>query len=76
MDNQSFLQLATTRRVTLTALKVAIVVGTVLATINHGDKVVSGGMLSLDWIKLGLSYFVPYSVSTFSAVKAIQDCDV
>ena len=76
MDDQNFLQLAMTKQVALTALKITIIVGTLLAIINYGDKIISSSMLSADWIKLGLSYFVPYSVSTFSAVKAIQDCDV
>ncbi|WP_317930212.1 nitrate/nitrite transporter NrtS [Halioxenophilus sp. WMMB6] len=52
------------------AIKVALVVGTILATINHGDKLVTGSMIPLDWLKLGLTYLVPYCVSVYSALAA------
>lgn len=54
----------------LTALKVAIAIGTLLAVINYGDKLIAGLMLSSDWIKLALTYFVPYAVSWYSANAA------
>lgn len=54
----------------LTALKVAIAIGTLLAVINYGDKLIAGSMLSSDWIKLALTYFVPYAVSWYSANAA------
>lgn len=51
----------------LTALKVAIVVGSLLAAINYGDKLIAGSTLSIDWIKLALTYFVPYAIFWYSA---------
>jgi len=48
------------------ALLTAMVVGTVLTTINHGDAIVVG-----DWPpawKIVLTYCVPYCVTTWGAV--------
>lgn len=74
MDNQNFWQLATAKQVTINAIKIAIIVGSILAIINYGDRIISGDMLSSDWIKLGFSYLVPYAVSTVSSVSAIKNC--
>ena len=46
---------------------VAAVVGTILNLINQGDTLVSGQRL--DFIKLALTYIVPYIVSTYGAVS-------
>ena len=50
------------------ALYVALLVGTVLNLINQGDALVSGK--PLDWLKLALTFLVPYCVSTHGAVTA------
>jgi hypothetical protein len=49
------------------AFFVALVVGTVLNLVNQGDALF--GPASLDWLKLGLTYVVPYGVSTYGAVS-------
>ncbi len=46
-----------------TALRVALVVGTLLFAINHGGAVVRGQMTSGRWVSVGLTYVVPYLVS-------------
>jgi len=46
---------------------VALVVGTVLNLINQGDALL--GMASVNWLKLVLTYFVPYAVCTYGAVS-------
>jgi hypothetical protein len=46
---------------------VAIVVGTILNLINQGDALF--GAAPINWIKIVLTYFVPYSVSTYGAVS-------
>ena len=51
-----------------TALRVAIVVGTILNMINQGDALFSGK--SVVWWKILLTYAVPYCVSTYGAVRA------
>jgi hypothetical protein len=50
------------------SLYVALVVGTVLNLINQGDAVF--GAASIDWLKLVLTYAVPYVVCTYGAVSA------
>ncbi len=49
------------------SLWVALVVGTVLNLINQGDTLLSGRRL--DFVKLALTYVVPYIVSTYGAVS-------
>jgi len=46
----------------------ALVVGTILNIINQGDAIFSG--TPIDWLKLALTYFVPYSVCTYGAISA------
>jgi hypothetical protein len=46
---------------------VAIVVGTILNLINQGDAILEAA--SLNWIKIVLTYFVPYAVSMYGAVS-------
>ena len=48
------------------SLAAAVVVGTILNLINQGDALFGGR--SLDWLKLGLTYIVPYCVATYGAV--------
>ncbi len=45
------------------ALRVALVVGTLLFAINHGGAAVRGQMTSGRWGSAGLTYVVPYLVS-------------
>ncbi len=45
----------------------AIIVGTIINLINQGDTLVAGG--DLNWIKIGLSYILPYCVATYGAVS-------
>jgi hypothetical protein len=49
------------------SLYVALVVGTVLNVINQGDAFL--GMGSINWVKVGLTYCVPYAVCTYGAVS-------
>mmetsp|Transcript_23296 Transcript_23296/g.40366 ORF Transcript_23296/g.40366 Transcript_23296/m.40366 type:complete len:83 (-) Transcript_23296:1970-2218(-) len=69
----SFWQIATDRSVTLRALRIALIVGTVIALINHGDRMMMGGMDMIAWLKCALTFLVPYSVSTYSSVMAVRD---
>lgn len=52
------------------ALKVALVVGTILVAINQGDAVLNGTLTLEHCVKIGLTYCVPFLVSTYSSVKA------
>lgn len=62
-----WLQCALDRRTVVTALKLAVVVGTLLVIINQGAALFGPG--KLDWLKLVLTYLVPYGVSTYTSVS-------
>ena len=49
------------------SLWVALIVGTILNLINQGDRLLSGQ--HLDFMKIALTYLVPYFVSTYGAVS-------
>ena len=44
----------------------ALVVGSILTGINHGDMILSGEYPS--WLKVLPTYFVPYCVTTWGAI--------
>lgn len=46
---------------------VALIVGTVLNLINQGDALF--GAAPINWLKVILTYFVPYAVCTYGAVS-------
>lgn len=56
------------------AIKVAVLVGPILVVVNQGDVILQGGMNVVCIVKIGLTFMVPYLVSTFSSVAALQDC--
>ena len=58
------------RETHLLALKIALVVGTILAAINHGDAILEASMTTTAWVKVLLTFCVPYGVSWYSAVQA------
>ncbi|HLQ61836.1 MAG TPA: nitrate/nitrite transporter NrtS [Candidatus Acidoferrales bacterium] len=51
-------------------LVVALVVGTVLMAINQLDVVVSGHATPAVWLKIGLTYLVPFMVSNYGILVA------
>ena len=67
-----FFDLAFRKSVIRRATKIALVVGCILALINHGDRIIFQDMKSVDWLKILLTFFVPYTVSTISSVLAIK----
>jgi len=52
------------------AIRVALIVGTILMAINQGDVILSSHLTLLVAAKMGLTYLVPFSVSTYSALAA------
>jgi len=67
-----YLTIALSNEVAVTALRLALVVGTILALINHGAEILQGTLTKGNIYQIALTYLVPYSVSTYSSVKAIQ----
>ena len=51
------------RKLAPTAIKVAIIVGTILLLINHGSALAKGKMTRQRWISALLTYCVPYCVN-------------
>lgn len=72
-DPLSFWRIATEKSVMKRATRIALIVGIVIALINHGDRMMQGTMDSLAWLKCLLTFLVPYSVSTYSSVMAVRD---
>ncbi|MBK5111392.1 MAG: nitrate/nitrite transporter NrtS [Thermoleophilia bacterium] len=44
-------------------IAIAIVVGTILTAINHGDTYVAGESVTSTWVKTFANYLVPFVVS-------------
>ena len=52
---------------------VAIIVGTILAFINHGDLILSASLTPVCWVKMIVTCFVPYTVSSVTAVLTAME---
>ena len=53
-----------------TALRVALVVGTILFVINHGEALIQGEMRHDDWIFAAITYCVPFSVNLHGQITS------
>jgi hypothetical protein len=58
---------ATSGGVPRRALGVTVIVGTLLNAINQGNALLGDG--KVNWVKLVLTYAVPYCVATYGAVS-------
>jgi hypothetical protein len=67
------IQIAFQRDTVVTALEVCIIVGVLLNIINQGGILLSAQFEQLNWIKLMLTFLVPYLVSAYSTTKAKLD---
>ncbi|MEM7078055.1 MAG: nitrate/nitrite transporter NrtS [Pseudomonadota bacterium] len=67
-----FLAIAQRRDVQLRALRISLIVGTLLGIINHGNAVLTGSFALTNLIQILLTYLVPYCVSVFSSVSALR----
>lgn len=65
--NASLLRIACRRPIALAALRVALVVGTLLNLINQGERLLAGWPPS--WFHVALNYLVPFCVSGYSAAR-------
>ncbi len=63
-------QIALQRNIVLRAFKLALIVGSILMLINHGD-VMLNELSQKGFIEIIVIYFVPYCVSTYSSTEAI-----
>jgi len=65
-NKHNLIQLAFGEGTTKKAFFSALVVGSILTGINHGDMILSGEYPP--WLKVMLTYFVPYCVTTWGAI--------
>ena len=56
------------RKVMKRSAIVSLIVGTILAFINHGDVILTASLTPVCWIKMIATCFVPYTVSSVTAV--------
>ena len=64
------LEIWLSKKILYRSVKTALVVGTILAFINHGDLILSGALTAECWIKKSLTCLVPYSVASLTATRA------
>lgn len=53
------------------AIKVSLLVGTLLALINHFPSIMAFSFTIETVLQITLTYFVPYAVSSYSSYQAI-----
>ena len=66
LEKLDLLQLAFGDGTPKKAFFTALVVGSILTSINHGDLILAGE--SPFWLKIVLTYCVPYCVTTWGAI--------
>jgi len=57
----------------LSAIKVALIIGSILCLINHGKAMYDGAMTLDRWISVFLSYLVPYCVYIIGKASNLKD---
>jgi hypothetical protein len=60
--------------VAVRSLWIAVVVGTILNAINQGAEIISGD--PINFLKLALTYAVPFCVASYGAYCAFRQMDV
>lgn len=71
--DMGFFAIAFDSSVVKRAAKIAGIVGLILAVLNHGDSVLAGTADMTTWLKIVLTFLVPYCVSTYSSVLAVRE---
>ncbi|HEX5717995.1 MAG TPA: nitrate/nitrite transporter NrtS [Thermoanaerobaculia bacterium] len=70
---KEWLQLAFSGPVRRRAVRIMLVVGAILITINHGDAILRGEVDGARFARILLTLAVPYVVSTVSSVAAMRE---
>lgn len=68
-ESEHWLKIALRPDIRNRSIKVALIVGTILGVINHGDTLISGSFDQLLLMKVVITYLVPFSVSTWASVQ-------
>ena len=72
IKERSWLETALSSEIVKRSLRVSAIVGTLLALINHGDRIIALSMDAPVLFKIVLTYLVPYSVATWAAVQTAR----
>ena len=67
---QRYLLSLSDRELMPTAIKVAMVIGSVLFLINHGYAFMHNEMTRVRWISAAITYVIPYSVNIHGQFSA------
>ena len=70
---KTWTQVAFSATVRRRAFKVALIVGSILLAINHGDALLKGEISLARLLRMILTVIVPYIVSTVSSTGAILE---
>ncbi len=70
---QGYLAALKNPRLMTKAIRVALVIGTLLLLINHGAAIRAGTMTRDRWFSAGLTYLIPYLVSIHGQYMAMGD---
>ena len=70
-SRKTWLQLALQPDIAGRGLKAALIVGTILTTINQGDVLASSAITPGILIKILLNYCVPYFVSVYAELEVV-----
>jgi len=76
VKHQSLLAYCLERTTLLFSFKAALIVGTILAIINHGYSLLTGHFTSGEIYPLLLTYCVPFTVSMVSQVQGKRQRDL
>ena len=72
VQQETWLAVALRPAILKRGIKVGLVVGTTLAFINHGDKILNLALDGESLLKIGLTYLVPFCVSTWASVQTAR----
>ncbi len=72
----SFITYCLERDTLLFSLKMALVVGALLAAINHGQALLTGHFMPGELLPICLIYCVPFAVSMYSQVQGKRQRDL
>lgn len=72
MGETTFFAIARRRDIQLRAVRVSLIVGTLLGAINHSNALLDGSFALTNAVQVVLTYLVPYGVSVFSSVSALR----
>lgn len=64
---RALFQVACSARIVKSAMRIALVVGTILNLVNQGGAILAGSGIS--WSHVALNFLVPYCVASYSAAK-------